>query len=232
MTTPKPYEIYRHFKGQCYQVLCLAENTESGEREVIYQALYAPYKIYARELEMFLSKVDKDKYPEAEQEYRFELLDSEGFVVKRADIKKEVPVTVKVADEYAPETVDKLDVIEQVEDVPVLPGDDLEVITSTDQLDNYEETKVVEVTQTLEPAIDKQETKGEINPLLLKFLDAETNEERVDILQTYKDDLTPEVMTPMELSIGMEPGNGTVQERYREIKNFLAMKQKYERNHR
>lgn len=66
-------EIYRHFKGKDYKVLALALDSEDYERElVIYQAMYGDNLIWARELDMFLSKVDKDKYPDASQEYRFE----------------------------------------------------------------------------------------------------------------------------------------------------------------
>lgn len=67
--------IYRHFKGKEYEVLGEAMHTETNEMLVVYRALYGDYGLFVRPLEMFLSEVDKNKYPDVKQKYRFELIE-------------------------------------------------------------------------------------------------------------------------------------------------------------
>ncbi len=67
--------VYRHFKNDYYLVVGIAQDSESDKQFVIYRCLYGEGKLYAREKSMFLSKVDKQKYPDATQEYRFVLVD-------------------------------------------------------------------------------------------------------------------------------------------------------------
>ena len=65
--------IYKHFKGDYYIVEDIATHSETKEKYVVYRGLYGTRELYIRPMDMFLSKVDKEKYPDVKQEYRFEL---------------------------------------------------------------------------------------------------------------------------------------------------------------
>lgn len=84
---PKAGECYRHFKGNRYQIVAIAKHTETEEDCVVYQALYGEKGIFVRPLAMFMEKVDKEKYPNAEQEYRFELEEEENLLMKFLDLE-------------------------------------------------------------------------------------------------------------------------------------------------
>ena len=65
--------VYKHFKGDYYLVEDVATHSETKEKYVVYRGLYGTNDLYIRPMDMFLSEVDRVKYPNVEQKYRFEL---------------------------------------------------------------------------------------------------------------------------------------------------------------
>lgn len=161
---PKPHEIYKHFKGNLYQIVTIAQHSETGEQLVIYQAMYGDFKTYARPLAMFTSEVDKVKYPEIQQRFRFEL--------QGADADRQT-----------------------------------------------RETDAVSGAQGV--ALD---------PLVLEFLDADSYEQKLNILAGLHHRITDEMITTMAIACDIEVNDGETEERYEELKNCLLTMEKFECN--
>lgn len=175
---PKPQEMYRHFKGNLYQIRCLARHSETGEMMVVYQAMYDTFEIYVRPLAMFMEEVDHEKYPNVTQKYRFELLQ---------DMDSD-------EDEYPAQSY---------------------VVTASEPV-------------RTDTAAESDEFN--IDPLVMEFLEADTYEQRLNILAALHSRITNEMINTMAVAVDLEIKDGDVQERYEELKNCLLTFEKYECN--
>ena len=196
---PKPHEIYKHFKGNLYQVVTIAKHSETGEQLVIYQALYGDFGTYARPLSMFTSEVDREKYPEVKQRFRFEL--------QGADADRQIRESVDGKAESNRQIQDSANSDTQTATTPAAP-----VAQSTaDSVVSTEE----------EPALD---------PLVLEFLDADSYEQKLNILAGLHHRITNEMITTMAISCDIEVNDGDLEERYEELKSCLLTMEKFECN--
>lgn len=91
---------YKHFKGNYYVIKDLVIDSESKEPLVVYYSLNNPELIWSRPLDMFLSEVDRTKYPDVNQVMRFERMEK---------VLSEVSLSQKeVVDEFAKQITDKV----------------------------------------------------------------------------------------------------------------------------
>lgn len=197
--TPKPGELYRHFKNKLYQIITVAQHSETGEKLVIYQALYGDFKTYARPLDMFVSKVDHDKYPDAGQVYRFEKVEPEqktGSEQKAGSEQKVEPEQKAV----------------------------------TQQKDGCGNTGSYAGSQAISQ--ENNDNAGQINPGLLEFLDAETFDEKYNVLVSMRDNIDDKLIDDIAVVMDVVIPEGKLMDRYDDLKNTIRTRQRYEFSNR
>lgn len=199
---PKPQEIYRHFKGNRYQVITLARNSEDGMQMVVYQQLYAPYEVYVRPLEMFMSRVDTEKYPNERQIYRFEKLELEKLDIEQLDFQE--------SDRKKPTTEDRQNAR----------------LFQADQAKAPDRGK----TAREEPQDAEGEEGFELDAGLVEFLDANSYEKKLQILSSLHPRITDAMIDTMAVSLDTEVKAGDIETRYNEIKNCLLTMERFECN--
>jgi len=63
---------FKHFKGNIYKIVTIAKDSDDLKEKVVYQGQYEDNPCWIRDKEDFFAKLDKEKYPNIDQEYRFE----------------------------------------------------------------------------------------------------------------------------------------------------------------
>lgn len=189
-----PGEIYRHFKGKMYQIVTVATHSETGEKLVVYQRLYDDFSVYARPYDMFLSEVDKAKYPEVKQKYRFEKVNAESLIST-----------------------------DEVQKVPAQTAEEKHVMSDN----TYEQTvKMEQPDNDLMEETDEDE--GVCNPDLLAFLDADTYEEKRQVLLSAKKRVDDRLIDDIAAAMDVMVEDGDIDTRFRSLLNCIDMMMKYE----
>lgn len=200
---PKPGEKYRHFKNKLYQVITIAKHSETGEELVIYQALYGDFGVYARPLAMFVSEVDHEKYPQVQQKYRFELVEDQTAEDSAAD----AVVTEK---ETEANTTD--DAIVADRNVSQSAGAD-----SDEKQDEFAVKSEA-----------RADAEPQVEPKLMEFLEADSFQEKYNILVSMQDIITDSMIDTMAVVMDVVIPEGDIEKRYDDLKYTIRTRQQYE----
>ncbi|MCR5654443.1 MAG: DUF1653 domain-containing protein [Lachnospiraceae bacterium] len=222
---PKPFEVYEHFKGKRYQILCLAKSADDLSEQVVYQAVYGDYTIYVRSLAEFISDVDAEKYPAFAGQPRFRKLSAADL---ETNLTAARPVTESPKPVAAEEPVADAKPVTAVH--PAKPVADVEhpakSVASLPHPSGAELTVGVQRTVTPKTPAAVQETSGE--SVLIRFLDAETDEEKLNILTRERRAFTLDMTEAMGVTMDMEFRAEDLDGRLDEIRDYLLLKTKYE----
>ncbi len=241
MNRPKPQELYRHFKGGKYQIITIARDADTGEEQVVYQALYGDYTIYCRSLKDFTSEVDRERYPNPDQRMRFELF--------TPDEDKSLEEDRRHSEQPRKFSTEKLDAIKaeiKSESKSVLkpeikPEIKPQVKSVTESLFKKEEKEAPKKESLFEDedkpeindnymnrTIEEEAESFGMNPLVVKFLDANSTAERIEVLSQIRPVVTNDMIDIMAMAMDTEiPGNEP-DIRCSELREFLLTKQKFE----
>ncbi|WP_408070645.1 DUF1653 domain-containing protein [Butyrivibrio sp. JL13D10] len=230
MNRPKPQELYRHFKGGKYQIITIARDADTGEEQVVYQALYGDYTIYCRSLKEFTSEVDRERYPNPDQKMRFELFTPD---VNEYDIKSDFDVKDEIAKKPA---------LEETESAkkPVLEierSSDKKSDSDTDSK-NQEESQKESIFDDedkddinenyMNRTIEEEAESFGMNPLVVQFLDANSTADRLEVLSRIRPIVTNEMIDIMAMAMDTEIPGDDPDVRCSELRQFLLTKQKFE----
>ena len=212
---PRPQEIYRHFKGNMYQVLTLATHSETREEMVVYQALYGDYKVYVRPLDMFMSEVDRNKYPSARQKMRFEkVTPSAKEEAAPAAAKEPVP-----SEKEAPAPAAKRDTAPAAKEYT--PAEHYPVRLNLDK-------KPAAKSGIMSKSVAEEASELNLNPLVIEFMDADLASDKNDILSRLRPTITNDMIDIMAMSVDVVINEGDVYDRYNDLRNCLSTMEKFE----
>ena len=204
---PEANEIYRHFKGNSYQVICIALDSESGAKMVVYQAMYAPYKIFVRSLEMFMSETDHIKYPEARCAYRFTLIGRAGNI----NLENETECIKFQPVQSGESAIDNA--------VQLSPGGASSSVNTVQSVTGQKAQPIPTGTAQDEEMMD---------PQVEAFLDARRMEDKLRILESMHERINNEMINTMAVASDLEIKDGDIETRFEDLRYCLMTLGKFE----
>ncbi|MBR6224041.1 MAG: DUF1653 domain-containing protein [Lachnospiraceae bacterium] len=233
---PLAGEFYKHFKGKLYQIVTIAHDASNLDKVVVYQALYAPFRTYVRALNDFMSLVDREKYPESEQDFRFEQV----YMTSSEGDHPIVPLKTSITpleDDPADIDYEKYGEIENQR--KEIDGERRVIIE--DQVKGALEDHIGDPNPNSVQYVDslgqtfhgrpmtKEETNEGVDPRLLAFFDARSFTEKLAIYDHMRDGITEKILDDIACVLDIAPAKGSLDERYDHIREDLVTFASFER---
>lgn len=201
--------FYRHFKNKLYQVKAIAYHSETKEKMVVYQALYGDYSLYVRPYDMFMSEVDKKKYPDIYQRYRFEQVYPDGSDMPHVKAQERDDCNIAITQSVKENNEDINSIYDN--------GDKAQNVMEQDNSIEYD---------NIHKNNDIQDEQ--VNPLLMEFLDAEDYQQKLNTLTGMRSKLDDKLIDAMAASMEIEVPEGPIDKRYASLRSCILTHAKFE----
>lgn len=225
---PVEGQVYRHFKGTLYKVVAVAVHTETEEKLVVYQSVENPGRVFARPLEMFMSDVDRFRYPLIRAKYRFTLV--EDVCEKNAECSTveaggEEPAEEVIIENAGEDAIDE-NAAEEKDHVEELHEDINEDIKEEPACEKAPEC----VSDSTEDDTAKYKADGELvlDPYVEAVLDEKEYSDKIENFEFLRGKCTEDMLTTIAISLDIQLVEGTLEEKYAQILKTLRMHEKYE----
>ncbi len=265
---PAPGDLYRHFTDKIYQVIAAAVHAESGEPMIVYQEMSGDFGIFVMPLAQFEARIDKEKYPQASQQYLFEKIERAARTYQKPEMNTDLhgnkPETNRTemqrlqsetTGEQESGTDDKRLHVQNTAESRLRvqntaehrlsvqrPADSKRMLSQETAVAAgggayYEKRRRQmeerEQRRGMFRKMERHETATEelhANPSLLKFLEADTYEERFHVLNQIQDEITDRLIDDMAVVLDVVIPEGALSDRFQQLKDVILTRQKYEIN--
>ncbi|MBU5478848.1 DUF1653 domain-containing protein [Eubacterium sp. MSJ-13] len=216
-------EFYRHFKGQIYHIRALATNSVDNTPVVVYQAMYPPFKTWVSPFSTFLEKIDKEKYPDAVQNFRFEKV---NFDNEKSDNIKPDTADIMTDAVLTPDAYAKTASVTYTESSAA----------DTKQSDAFISVSDEEITDALLSGQVESRLSGKISDKqlalkgLMSFLDAQNFHDKRRIFISLRPYLNDMLLNNIAVTLDLVLDNGSPEQHFDTILNYLETHEHYECN--
>lgn len=238
---PAPGDLYRHVTDKIYQVITVAAHADSGEQMIVYQEMFGEFGVFTMPLARFLGSMDSQQhlFEKIERAQDSEVYDKRQQVQNAKQPQMHAQNTAQ-PQMHAQNTAQPQGCVRERPHVQ-RPADSRRIF-SQDPAEGSDGAYFEKWQRQMEEReqrrgmfrkTERHETATEelhANPCLLKFLEADTYEERFHVLNQIQDEITDRLIDDMAVVLDVVIPEGNLSERFHQLRDVILTRQKYEAN--